>query len=417
MSDRKPAPRRNRTIVIPSVQEEYLETVRSPELFRKTLDRLIGLHPELFPEEIGNGYLMKEIRVSVKTGLPVRRITVGSACYTVRPSFVTPYQTAFAEDVEKAVFLRKFSVPYWALSYVFGKNSMYWYRMEQSIGRNSIVGTTVKNQDLLPEHLNADEKHSRLKGGKVYIATAVSDECILGASVSEDAGEESLTEAYGVFKEEALNINPAYSPKSVNTDGWKATANTWKALFPSIYIICCFLHVFIKIRDRSKKKYSKYFKIVSDMLWNCYKAESKASFSQRVRRLYEWAAEEPELPDVILKPISNLKKNPAEYSKAYDIPGCCRTSNMIDRLMQRMDRHLFSTFYFHGGLDSAELGIGGWALIHNFAPCSPHTVRKHEGRKSPAERLNRFRYHDNWLQNLLISASLRGYRHAPPNPL
>ncbi|MCI5136397.1 MAG: hypothetical protein D3920_15320 [Candidatus Electrothrix sp. AW2] len=57
------------------------------------------------------------------------------------------------------------------------------------------------------------------------------------------------------------------------------------------------------------------------------------------------------------------------------------------------------------------------ALIHNFAPCNPYTVRKHEGRKSPAERLNRFRYHDNWLQNLLISASLRGYRYAPPNPL
>ncbi|MCI5134721.1 MAG: hypothetical protein D3920_06540, partial [Candidatus Electrothrix sp. AW2] len=89
MSEKQPAPRRNRTIVIPSVQEEYLETVGSPELFRKTLDRLIGLHPELFPGEIGNGYLMKELRVSLKTGLPVRRITVGSAYYTVRPAFVT----------------------------------------------------------------------------------------------------------------------------------------------------------------------------------------------------------------------------------------------------------------------------------------------------------------------------------------
>ena len=94
-----------------------------------------------------------------------------------------------------------------------------------------------------------------------------------------------------------------------------------------------------------------------------------------------------------------------------------RTSNMIDRLMQRMDRHLFSTFYFHGHLASAKLSIRGWALIHNFATCNPTTVKKHNGMRSPAERLNQFRRHDSWLQNLLISASMGAFRHHPPNPL
>ncbi len=294
---------------------------------------------------------------------------------------------------------------------------MYWYRMEQNLGRNSLVGTTVKAPSLLPEHPGADEEHSRLKGNKVYIVTTVGDECILGASVSEDAGEKGLTKAYGIFKKEALNINPEYNPQSVNTDGWKATMNAWKKLFPFIAVICCFLHIFIKIRDRLKRKYSEYFKVVSDKLWDCYKAVSKASFSQRVRRLYEWTKKDPECPDVILKPIKKLKENLSDYSQAYDFPGCHRTGNMIDRLMQRMDRHLFSTFYFHGNLTSAELSIRGWALIHNFAPCNPHTIKKHNGWKSAAERLNEFRYHDNWLQNLLISASLGGYREAPPNPL
>jgi hypothetical protein len=32
------------------------------------------------------------------------------------------------------------------------------------------------------------------------------------------------------------------------------------------------------------------------------------------------------------------------------------------------------------------------------------------GWQSPAERLNQHRYHDNWLHNLLVSASLAGYR-------
>jgi len=74
-----------------------------------------------------------------------------------------------------------------------------------------------------------------------------------------------------------------------------------------------------------------------------------------------------------------------------------------------MDRHLFNTQYFHGSPETAELSIRGWALIENFAPSSPHIIKKHDGWQSPAERLNQFRYHDSWLQNLLISASQRRY--------
>lgn len=192
--------------------------------------------------------------------------------------------------------------------------------MEQSLGRNSIIGTTINDPDLLPEHLAADEKHSRLKGSKIYIATTVGENCILGASVSEDAGEKGLKESYGIFRDEALDLNPKYQPKSVNTDGWNAT------------------------------------------------------ISQRIRRLCEWANAVKDLPDVISQPIMKLKKNLSSYANAYDLPGCHRTSNMVNRLMQRMDRHLFSTFYFHGNLQSAELSIRGWALIQNFAPCNPTTV-------------------------------------------
>jgi len=90
---------------------------------------------------------------------------------------------------------------------------------------------------------------------------------------------------------------------------------------------------------------------------------------------------------------------------------------MIDRLMQRMHRHLFSTQYFHGSLSAAELSIRGWVLINNFAPSNPWTIKKHDGLQCPAERINEFRYHDNWLQNLLISASLQGAQRLPPNPL
>ena len=269
---------------------------------------------------------------------------------------------------------------------------------------------------LLPKHIAADEKHTKILGKKCYVATTAADGCILGASIATSAGEQALTKAYGIFKQEANSLDPDYKPETVNTDGWLATQKTWKNLFATIVLICCFLHVFIKIRDRSKKKHQDIYDKTADKLWDCYNALSKRSFSYRVRRLVEWGKRE-EIPTVILHPLQKLKKKIKLYSVAYDHPGAHRTSNMVDRLMQRMDRHLYSTQYFHGELSSAELGIRGWVLINNFAPWNPLTVRKNGGVSCPAEKLNGFRYHDNWLQNLLVSASLGGYRQLPQEPL
>ena len=286
---------------------------------------------------------------------------------------------------------------------------MYFFRIEQHLSRYSIVGTTIRNPNNLPEDIVADEKHSRILGQKVYVATTVAKECILGASIAADAGESALTKAYNVFKQETEIKHPDYAPRTVNTDGWKSTQKAWKKLFPLITLISCFLHVYIKVRDRSKKKFKDTFQDLAAKLWNCYDANSKASFSQRIRRLLEWA-EVVSLPEIMVTPIRKLHQNLAHFTIAYDFSGCHRTSNMLDRLMQRMDRHLFSTQYFHGLSSSAELSIRGWSLLLNFAPSNPYTIRKYNGAQSPAERLNQSRYHDNWLHNLLISASLAGKR-------
>jgi hypothetical protein len=415
-ADVKSAYRHNKTICLPFSQQDYNANVDDPVNFRKCIDDRIKLFPELFPPEITNGYQMKDIYISKKQSVMIRRIQIDETAYSIRPSYVMPYLTGIVDEIEKALFMRKFNVPFWALSYAFGKDAMYWYRIEQSIGRNSIVGTTIRNPGDIPEHLGADEKHTRILGDKFYVATTVGNECILGASVATDATEQSLHDGYQVFKDEAQCLNPDYSPTTVNMDGWKATRNAWKALFRSVVIICCFLHVFIKIRDRAKKKYKDSFDQAASKLWDCYKAENKTTFSQRIRRLIEWC-QKNSMPPVIANPIKKLRQNIAEYKIAYDHPNAHRTSNMVDRLMQRMDRHLFSTRYFHGSMNAAELSIRGWTLIQNFAPYNPQTVKKLYGSRSPAERLNKFRYHDNWLHNLFISASLGGYRSPPQIPI
>lgn len=415
-ADNKSALQNNRTICLPFSQEDYIPNVDDPLDFRKCVDDRIKLFPELFPPEIAKGYLMKDIYYSKKLSIPIRRIEIVGTPYTIRPSFIMPYMAGIVDEIEKVLFMRKFNVPFWALSHVFGKDPMYWYRIEQSLGRNSIVGTTIRNPDDIPQHLGADEKHTRILGDKVYVATTVGNECILGASIAKDAGEESLKDAYQVFKDEAQCLKPDYTPTTVNMDGWKATRNAWKFLFSSVVIICCFLHVFIKIRDRAKKKYKDIFNEAASKLWDCYHAEKKNTFSQRIRRLVEWCKNN-NMPSVIANPIKKLRQNIAAYKVAYDFPKAHRTSNMIDRLMQRMDRHLFSAQYFHGTMAASELSIRGWALIQNFAPYNPRTVKKLNGCQSPAERLNQFKYHEKWLHNLLISASLGGYRSPPQNPI
>ena len=173
---------------------------------------------------------------SIKQGYRCRRIQLRAdgESFTVAPVFLMPYMTAETKDVEKTLFLRRFNVPFWGLTYISGRNDMFWYRLEQSFGRLNIVGTTVKQPELLPQDLLADEKHTKLNGEKHYIAMTVAQECILGAEMTNSASEVVLTEAYGVFANEARLLKPDYTPDTVNTDGWSATQNAWRSWFPSI---------------------------------------------------------------------------------------------------------------------------------------------------------------------------------------
>lgn len=86
---------------------------------------------------------MKDCYVSKKLNIKIRRIQISGRSYTVRPSFVMPYLTAFTDDAEKELFLSKFDVPAWGIARAFGKNGPYWYRMASSLGRFSLVGTTI----------------------------------------------------------------------------------------------------------------------------------------------------------------------------------------------------------------------------------------------------------------------------------
>ena len=367
----------SKRICIPIEREEYEQILLDKTAFRQYLDMKVEQYPELFPSTIQQGYKLHGILPPSKKmpDVRMRRIKVEAKrdgkeeVFTVAPSFVMPYMTGYTDDVENALFLRKFAVPYWALTHVFGHNDMYWERMELRFGRNSIVGTTVKQTENLPQDVLADEKHTRLNGEKVYVATTVGSDCVLGASVALKADADSLTEAYSHFKTEAQDLAENYQPQTVNTDGWQPTQSAWQSLFPTITIILCFLHSFIKIRSRCKRM-KEHFSEICTRVWDVYRVADKQTFTAQINDLKSWASKtvkEGAGLDAILK----LCARAPEFVKAYDHPSAYRTSNMIDRHMDRMDRSFYTAKYFHGHLMTAEYKVRAWALLHNFQPYCP----------------------------------------------
>jgi hypothetical protein len=400
---------------VPAVEAQYNEVVKDAKRFREWLAGLLERSPELFPEGFGGGFVMKDRRRSKKLGVWLRRIELrDERSYLVRPSFVMPYLTARAAEAEHPLFLRKFGVPLWALARVFGRDPMYWLRMECGLGRNSVVGATVRQADV-PADLLADEHHQTRDGSKVYLATTVGGGCCLGVSVAPSAGADDLADAYGVFLAEARDVEEGYAPETVNTDGWKGTRAAWVALVPAVVLLRCFLHGWLKIRDRAKNLGQTFYDL-SARVWEAYHAPGKRSFAQRLRRLREWVERDASgVSGVVLEAVRDLCAKKDLWLAAFGHPAGHRTSNMLDRVMRPMYRYFFDAQHLHGK-HMTERHARAWALLYNFAPWSPATAKANKDWRCPAERLNQHRYHDNWLQNLLVSASLGGYRNAPRNP-
>jgi len=397
---------------------EYAKSMENEERFRKHLAWMYEECPELFPVEMKGGYNLHGFTESKKQQIKIRRIELKSngEVYQIRPSFMMPYMVGKTADVDKALYLMRYGVPYHAISYVFGRNDMYWYRVHVGLGRASIVGTTVKDPAKLPLDLVADEKHTRVLGEKAYIATTAAKGCILGAALTESASTEALSAGYGEFKQEARELFPNYCPQTVNTDGWEATQQAWKELFPTITIILCFLHSWLKIRDRFKR-YKELLNTIGEQVWEVYHAKTKAQFSQRIRRLREWTKAKFRRNSLLKEKLLALCNKAPLFNIAFDFPSAYRTSNMVDRLMNYQDRILYAMQYFHGTRRSANLYVRSMALLWNFHPYSTRTRAKDPNRYSPFEDLNGFRYHDNWLHNFLIAASLGGRRKRQQKPL
>jgi len=79
----------------------------------------------------------------------------------------------------------------WIIVKVFARNEMFWLRQKQCLGRNSIVGTTVKDPSKIPLHLAAEEHHAKWRGEKGFIATTATQDCLSCVALTDKANESS----------------------------------------------------------------------------------------------------------------------------------------------------------------------------------------------------------------------------------
>jgi hypothetical protein len=120
-----------------------------------------------------HGFTFNGKRNHPKRDLIIRRIRFSpNLCYTILPSFVMPYSMVLTKDVEHGFLLRQWNVSYEIIALIFGRDAMFWYRLELSFLRHSIVGTTVKTAPI-PANLLAEEHHEKL-GKKKFILLQLS---------------------------------------------------------------------------------------------------------------------------------------------------------------------------------------------------------------------------------------------------
>lgn len=401
-------PRGSKQICVPMTRDIYDRIWNDAGKVRQFLDGLIEISPELFPGSIHGGYeLSGHLPESKKLpGVRLRQLRLrdkDKKVFSLRPSFVMGYMAGTVEEVEYPLLLLSFGVPCWLVTKIFGHHDMYWQRHLERLGRNSLVGTTVRDSARLPEHLAADEHHADWCGKKGYVAVTAGAGCLLGVELSPTADEEHLIHAYGQFAQEAREVDPGYAPKTVNTDGWFATRNAFQALFATIATVLCFLHGFLKIRDRSRKA-----RELHDRVWEVYRAATAAEFGERMATFRVWF-EQGQWPQAVREMVTKLWNREKAYAVSYAHPGCHRTSNLVDRLMNRLTRFLYAGRGLHGHQVSCARRLRGWALLQNFRPFAPRSGTT-RGYQSPAHRLNQKQYHEHWLHNLQVCASLAGGR-------
>ena len=138
-----------RQICLPLSKQQYDDIWDDSAKVRIVIDQMVERSPELFPQQIAGGYQLKgKLSASAKVpDIQLGQIHITGQRYYLRPSFVMHAFTGTTDELKQPMELLAHGVALWLIVKVYGHDEMFWLRQEQRLGRNSIVGTTVRTPD------------------------------------------------------------------------------------------------------------------------------------------------------------------------------------------------------------------------------------------------------------------------------
>ena len=166
----------------------------------------------------------------------------------------------------------------------------------------------------MPRDLVADEQLTRVAKQQVSVPTTVGGGCFLGVSVVEAADTVTVERGDGACAKEAKALAPDYQARSVCTDGWEATRQAWRGLFPKITLVRCFLHAILKMKKHGAGQLRHQ---VLDKAWQVYQAATTRQFAQRLRRVAEWTP--LHLSGPVAQMVLQRCRRRADFTPAYDV--------------------------------------------------------------------------------------------------
>ena len=170
--------------------------------------------------------------------------------------------------------------------------------------------------------------------------------------------------------------HPSTSPSRPHR--WlEGDASGLEGVFPTVVILLCFLHAWLKIRDRAEHL-KGHFAEVSRRVWEAYHATAAAPATAPLS-----GSGRPDSSGVVLEKVLDLCSKRPRWSLAYLHSGGRRTSNMLDRLMRGMNRSFDRGQHLHGSREACRLHCRAWALLWNFTPWHPATTRRTKAGVAP----------------------------------
>lgn len=90
------------------------------------------------------------------------------------------------------------------------------------------------------------------------------------------------------------------------------------------------------------------------------------------------------------------------FAQFYDRKQAYRTSFQLDRIMLVMARHAYNSQNFHSSISATSKNFRTFALLYNFTPLSPQTIRDNPQMYSAASKAVEKVFCQDWFENLLV---------------